>query len=106
MYPAGFLPTEHENRLVVFHAGSLSLPMKALADSFFGHVPKTQFRMEAPQCDCAAKITELGRSCDIWPRQSYLVIDELLIPEYDRTTAFAVNSMVIDYTGNHAVQSR
>ena len=90
-----------ENRLVVFHAGSLSLPMKALADSFSAMYPKTQFRMEAAgSVDCARKITELGRSCDILASADYLVIDELLIPEYaSDNRPFAVNSMVIAYTG-------
>ena len=70
--------------------------------------PKTQFRMEAAgSVDCARKITELGRSCDILASADYLVIDELLIPEYaSDNRLFAVNSMVIAYTGNHAVQSR
>ncbi|HHV04278.1 MAG: tungstate ABC transporter substrate-binding protein WtpA [Bacteroidales bacterium] len=90
-----------ENQLVIFHAGSLSLPMKALADSFTVMYPKTQFRMEAAgSVDCARKITELGRSCDILASADYLVIDELLIPEHASVNMpFAMNSMVIAYTG-------
>jgi molybdate/tungstate transport system substrate-binding protein len=89
-----------ENRLVVFHAGSLSLPMKALADSFSVMHPKTEFRMEAAgSVDCARKITELGRSCDILASADYQVIEKLLIPEHAyMNQAFAVNSMVIAYT--------
>ncbi|HPW78673.1 MAG TPA: tungstate ABC transporter substrate-binding protein WtpA [Bacteroidales bacterium] len=89
-----------ENRLVIFHAGSLSLPMKALADSFSVMYPKTEFRMEAAgSVDCARKITELGRSCDMLASADYMVIDELLIPEHaSENRPFAVNSMVIAYT--------
>ncbi|MFA5302614.1 MAG: tungstate ABC transporter substrate-binding protein WtpA [Bacteroidales bacterium] len=89
-----------ENRLVVFHAGSLSLPMKALADSFTVMYPETQFRMEsAGSVDCARKITELGRSCDILASADYQVIEQLLIPEHtSMNQAFAVNSMVIAFT--------
>jgi len=88
------------DRLVVFHAGSLSLPMKALADSFTVMYPKTQFRMEAAgSVDCARKITELGRSCDILASADYQVIEKLLIPEHAyMNQPFAVNSMVIAYT--------
>jgi molybdate/tungstate transport system substrate-binding protein len=92
--------TGKENRLVVFHAGSLSLPMKALADSFTVLHPKIQFRMEAAgSVDCARKITELGRSCDLLASADYQVIEQLLIPEHAyMNQPFAVNSMVIAFT--------
>ncbi|HOG25240.1 MAG TPA: substrate-binding domain-containing protein, partial [Bacteroidales bacterium] len=72
-----------DKQLVIFHAGSLALPMKALADSFTIMHPGTEFLMEAAgSVDCARKITELGRSCDIMASADYTVIDQLLIPEY------------------------
>ena len=97
-----------ENRLVVFHAGSLSLPMKALADSFTVMYPKTQFRMEAAgSVDCARKITELGRSCDILSSADYQVIEKLLIPEHAyMNQPFAVNSMVIAFSTDPAAPMR
>ena len=89
-----------KNRLVVFHAGSLSLPMKALADSFTVLHPEAQFRMEAAgSVDCARKITELGRSCDILASADYQVIEKLLVPGHAYINEpFAFNSMVIAYT--------
>jgi len=89
-----------DKQLVVFHAGSLSLPMKALADSFATIHPGTEFLMEAAgSVDCARKITELGRSCDIMASADYMVIDQLLIPEYaSMNQPFAVNSIVIAFT--------
>jgi len=89
-----------DKQLVIFHAGSLSLPMKALADSFTVLHPETQFRMEAAgSVDCARKITELGRSCDLLASADYQVIEQLLIPEHAYINEpFAVNSMVIAFT--------
>ncbi|MDD2289472.1 MAG: extracellular solute-binding protein [Bacteroidales bacterium] len=89
-----------DKQLVIFHAGSLALPMKALADSFTLMHPGTEFLMEAAgSVDCARKITELGRSCDIMASADYTVIDQLLIPEYASVNQpFAVNSIVIAYT--------
>ncbi|NLA15165.1 MAG: tungstate ABC transporter substrate-binding protein WtpA [Bacteroidales bacterium] len=86
--------------LVIFHAGSLAMPLKALADSFTTMHPGTVFKMEAAgSVDCARKITELGRSCDIMASADYLVIDQLLIPEYaSENQYFATNSIVIAFT--------
>ncbi|HBG54355.1 MAG TPA: tungstate ABC transporter substrate-binding protein WtpA [Rikenellaceae bacterium] len=89
-----------DRQLVIFHAGSLAMPMKALSDSFTAMHPGTEFLMEAAgSIDCARKITELGRSCDIMASADYTVIDQLLIPEYASINQpFAVNSIVIAYT--------
>lgn len=89
-----------DKQLVIFHAGSLAMPLKALADSFTTMYPGTEFKMEAAgSVDCARKITELGRSCDILASADYLVIDQLLIPEYaSENQHFATNSIVIAYT--------
>ncbi len=53
----------------------------------------------AGSVDCARKITELGRSCDILASADYQVIEKLLIPEHAyMNQPFAVNSMVIAFT--------
>lgn len=87
-------------QLVIFHAGSLSLPMKALADSFKTIYPGTEFLSEASgSLDCARKITELGCSCDILASADYSVIDQLLIPEHaSENIPFASNRMAIVFT--------
>lgn len=89
-----------DNQLVIFHAGSLAMPFKALADSFTIMYPGTEFKMEAAgSVDCARKITELGRSCDILASADYQVIDQLLIPDHATINEpFAVNSIIIAYT--------
>ena len=89
-----------DNQLVIFHAGSLAMPLKALTDSFTVMHPGTVFKMEAAgSVDCARKITELGRSCDIMASADYQVIDQLLIPDYATINEpFAFNSIIIAYT--------
>lgn len=88
------------NHLVIFHAGSLSMPLKAVADSFKALNPKTTIDLEAAgSIDCARKITELGRTCDILASADYTVIDKLLIPEYaTENIPFAGNEMAIVFT--------
>ncbi|HPX07186.1 MAG TPA: substrate-binding domain-containing protein, partial [Tenuifilaceae bacterium] len=52
--------------LAIFHAGSLSLPMKAAADSFMRMHPNVTINLEAAgSVECARKITELNRPCDV-----------------------------------------
>jgi molybdate/tungstate transport system substrate-binding protein len=74
--------------------------MKALADSFRTIYPGTEFLPEASgSLDCARKITELGRSCDILASADYSVIDQLLIPGHaSENIPFAGNRMAIVFT--------
>ncbi len=101
LFPAAGCHNPNKSRqLVIFHAGSLSLPMKALADSFRTIYPGTEFLPEASgSLDCARKITELGRSCDILASADYSVIDQLLIPGHaSENIPFAGNRMAIVFT--------
>ncbi len=88
--------------LVVFHAGSLSMPMKAISDSFMLENPSVKVLLEAAgSVECARKITELNRRADILASADYKIIDELLIPEHaDTNILFAGNEMAIVYTLN------
>ena len=70
-----------EQHLVVFHAGSLSMPLKAIADSFMRENPGVIVDMEAAgSVDCVRKITELGKSCDVLASADYSIIDSMMIP--------------------------
>ena len=86
--------------LIIFHAGSLSMPFKAIADTFMRIHPNVKVLAEASgSIDAARKITELGRDCDIMASADYSVIDNLLVPEYaDKNIKFASNEMAIVYT--------
>jgi len=85
--------------LIIFHAGSLSVPFKEVADSFRQQHPNVEVKLEAAgSVDCARKITELGRECDIMASADYRVIDKLLIPDHtDWLIRFAANEMVLVY---------
>ncbi len=84
-------------KLIVFHAGSLSLPMKELATAFEKENPGVRVLMESSgSIACARKITDLKQPCNIMASADYKVIDQLLIPAYaDWNMAFALNEMAI-----------
>lgn len=86
--------------LIIFHAGSLSVPMKEITDAFKKENPKVNILMEAAgSVECARKITDLKKPCDIMASADYKVIDKLLIPDFaDWNIKFASNEMAIVYT--------
>lgn len=85
--------------IIIFHAGSLSVPFKQLADEYRKLNPEVKILMEpAGSLVCARKITELGKPCDIIASADYMVIDELIIPEYASwSIKFATNEIVIAF---------
>jgi len=86
--------------LIIFHAGSLSVPIKEVADSFKRVHPSVNILMEAAGSKaCARKITDLKKPCDVMASADYNVIEQLLIPENaDWCVKFASNEMCIVYT--------
>jgi len=92
--------TALEGKLIVFHAGSLTVPMAALVEAFQAQHPGVTFETEASGSNAAArKISELDREADLMMSADYTVIDKLLIPNFaDWNIQFARNTMVIAYT--------
>jgi len=89
-----------QGKLVIFHAGSLTVPVDKLTKAFQASHPGVSFETEAAgsRTTCR-KISELGREADIVMSADYTVIDELLIPKFaDWNIQFARNAMVIAYT--------
>lgn len=86
--------------LIVFHAGSLTVPMLELANAFEADHPGVTVNAEASGSNVAArKISELHREADVMMSADYRVIDQLLIPDYATwNVQFARNTMVIAYT--------
>lgn len=86
--------------LIIFHAGSLSVPMKEITTAFKKENPEVNIMMEAAgSIECARKITELKKPCDIMASADYTVIDKLLIPNFaDWNIKFASNEMAIVFT--------
>lgn len=85
--------------IIVFHAGSLSVPFKQLKDEYEKKTPGIKILLEpAGSLVCARKITELKKQCDILASADYFVINELLIPEYASwSIKFATNELVVAY---------
>jgi molybdate/tungstate transport system substrate-binding protein len=91
---------EHGPKRVIFHAGSLSVPFKEIAEAFNKEYPAVNILLEpAGSVASARKITDLDRPCDILASSDYKVIDNMLIPKYASwNIRFASNEMVIVYT--------
>ena len=96
--PRGIYAAAEEN-LIVFHAGSLAVPFKALAKAFSKQYPHVSIDLEASGSrTCARKITDLKRPCDVMASADYTVINNLLIPQYAAwNISFATNEMAIAY---------
>lgn len=86
-------------QIKIFHAGSLSVPFKQLADEYEKRNPGIRILMEpAGSLVCARKITELKKPCDIIASADYMVIDELIVPDYATwSIRFATNELVIAF---------
>lgn len=92
-------PGDRNNEIIIFHAGSLSVPFKQLASEYQRRNPDIKILSESSgSLICARKVTELKKSCDIIASADYFVINELLIPEYAGWgIRFATNGIVIAF---------
>lgn len=91
---------ELAGNLIIFHAGSLTVPVDELTKAFQEEHPDVTFETEAGGSRTTArKVSELGRQADLVMSADYTVIDNLLIPDFaDWNVRFARNTMVIAYT--------
>jgi molybdate/tungstate transport system substrate-binding protein len=91
--------TPSSRQVIVFHAGSLSVPLKKAAREYERRNPGVSILLEpAGSLVCARKITELKKPCDIIASADYFVIDKMLIPGFTTwSLRFATNEMVIAY---------
>lgn len=101
-------PNTKDNRLtgdlIIFHAGSLSVPIKALADSFQKLHPAVSIKPEsAGSLTSIRKISELGRPCDILASADAVMIDKMMIPELASwNMEIAVNEMSVAFNDKSA----
>jgi molybdate/tungstate transport system substrate-binding protein len=88
-----------KEKLVIFHAGSLSYPFKRLEERFEKIYPFIDVLRESSGSRLASfKVRELNRYADIVAVSDYNVIEDILIPEYTKWyICFATNQMVIMY---------
>lgn len=85
--------------LIIFHAGSLSVPVRRLAEAFEKANPGVTVLTEAAgSLHSARKITELGKPCDIMLSADHFVVSSMLIPRFASwNIRFATNEIVIAY---------
>jgi molybdate/tungstate transport system substrate-binding protein len=93
--------------LIIFHAGSLSVPVKKLSEAFEKKNPGVMVLLEgAGSLHSARKITDLGKPCDIMLSADHIVVSTMLIPEYASwNIRFATNEIVIAYRPESAYAS-
>lgn len=86
--------------IVIFHAGSLSVPFAQIEKVFEAKYPQYDIKREASGSRAAArKITDIGKAADVMASADYKVIDNLMIPDHAKFNAqFATNEMAIAYT--------
>ena len=96
--------TALSGKIIIFHAGSLTVPFKQIAAAFREKYPDVDILAEpAGSIACARKITDLNRPCDIIASSDYKVIEKMLIPEYTSWhIPFVTNEMVIAYSERSA----
>lgn len=96
-----------KNKLTVFHAGSLSIPFKEIAEEFKKENPGTEiFAESSGSLDAARKITDLDKECDVLAVADFLVIDKLMVPDHASWNfVFASNEMIIAYNKNSKYSS-
>ncbi|NLJ28217.1 MAG: tungstate ABC transporter substrate-binding protein WtpA [Deltaproteobacteria bacterium] len=96
-FPAG---AEPQGRLIVFIAGSLSVPFEKMEKLFEEKYPKVDVLLEAGgSTKMARMISELNKPADIMASADFAVIDKILIPQHaDWNVRFATNQLVLCYT--------
>ncbi len=94
------LCAQQNNQLIIFHAGSLTVPFEKIIDGFKKENPNVEVLKEiAGSRECARKISEIKKPCDVFASADYLVIDQLLIPTFTEwNLKFATNEMTITYS--------
>lgn len=91
---------EPSGPVVIFHAGSLTVPLAEMEKQFEAKYPKVDILREAGgSTKMARMISELHKPADIMASADYKVIDNSLIPKYaDWNICFATNQLVLCYT--------
>ena len=97
---------DSRGRLVVYNAGSLARPLKAVLDTFARRENVRIDQENAGSLESARKLTELGKIPDLIALADADVFPGYLVPAHvDRYVEFAENRMVVAYTENSRGQS-
>jgi molybdate/tungstate transport system substrate-binding protein len=89
-----------EEKVIIFHAGSLSVPFEKIEAGFEAMEPEIDVqRVSGGSTKMARMISELGKPADIMASADFKVIDKSLIPNHaDWNIRFATNQLVLCYT--------
>jgi molybdate/tungstate transport system substrate-binding protein len=87
-------------KVIIFHAGSLTVPLAKIEKDFEAANPGIDILREAGgSTKMARMISELGKPADIMASADFKVIDKTLIPGHaDWNIRFATNQLVLCYT--------
>ncbi len=91
---------EPQGKLIIFHAGSLTVPFAKMEKFLEAKYPKLDIlRTPGGSTKMARMISELHKPADIMGAADFKVIDKNLIPQYaDWNIRFATNQLVLCYT--------
>jgi molybdate/tungstate transport system substrate-binding protein len=91
---------EPSGTLIIFHAGSLTVPFAAMEKEFEARYPKVDVQRESGGSTRMARlISEVGKPADLMASADFQVIDESLIPaKANFNIRFATNELVLAYT--------
>ena len=89
-----------KEKIIIFHAGSLSVPFAKMEKVFEAQHPNVDILREAGgSTKMARMISEVGKTADIMAAADYKVIDKTLIPKFaEWNIRFASNQLVLCYT--------
>lgn len=89
-------------KLVVFCAGSLTIPLEKLKNIYERLNPDVEIILEpSGSLEAVRKVTELGKRCDVLALADYRLISIYLMDNYTSWgIAFASNRLVLCYTNN------
>jgi len=90
---------KNKAKLTIFHAGSLSIPIKEISEKFEAIHPNVDVLLESSgSVSAIRKITDLNRSCDVIVLADEALIETWLIPDFASWNLhFASNEIVIAY---------
>jgi molybdate/tungstate transport system substrate-binding protein len=89
-----------KEKIIIFHAGSLTVPLAKIEKEFEAANPGFDILREAGgSTKMARMISELGKPADIMASADFKVIDKTLIPKHaEWNIRFATNQLVLCYT--------
>ena len=96
----GIQPVGAGEKVIIFHAGSLAVPLAKIEKDFEAANPGIDILREAGgSTKMARMVSELGKPADIMASADFKVIDKTLIPKHaDWNIRFATNQLVLCYT--------